>query len=156
MNWLKNEREAVSTTRVSGWLKRIVGSSYSLNPPADAGGTDSMRTQKFSFNPNWIIRGFTAVDVIVPNAADETFVLGLLNCVWLNALKNSARNSTLPLSPSRCNGVRLIIATSVLFCPGPSTIPTPLLPKPVARASSPTTVQIAVPAAFRRMQALLK
>src|SRR5215470_9807136 len=112
-----------------------------------------------------MIRGFTAVDVIVPKAADETFVLGLLNCVWLKALKNSVRNSMLPLSPRKCNGVRLIMATSELFCPGPTTMPTPLLPKLVAMllpafgpdvSGSPTTVQMAVPAVLRRMQGLLK
>src|SRR5215470_2928287 len=37
--------------------------------------------QKFSFSANWMIRGLTAVDVIVPKADDVTLVFGLLNCV---------------------------------------------------------------------------
>lgn len=36
--------------------------------------------QKFNFNANWIMRGFTAVAVMVPNVAAVALVLGLPNC----------------------------------------------------------------------------
>ncbi len=60
--------------------------------------------QKIYFKANWITRGFTLVVVICPNAPDDRsgtelsknppVLFGLLNCAWLNALKNSARNCT--------------------------------------------------------------
>src|SRR5215813_4677776 len=103
-----------------------------------------------------MIRGLTAVDDIVPKADDVTLVLGLLNCVVLKALKNSARNSRLAPSRNGLRGVRLMSAMSKFLWSGPKTMPTPLLPKAVARPSSPITGQMAAPAALRRMQLLLK
>ena len=54
--------------------------------------------QKKYFNPNWICRASHAW-VRVPKFGEFTLVTGFLNRGWLNALKNSARNSTLCLSP---------------------------------------------------------
>src|SRR5262252_8513443 len=103
-----------------------------------------------------MILGLTDVDEITPNVADETLVPGLPNCGVLNALKNSERNSKLAFSRKRRSDVLLMIAMSELFWPGPKAMPTPLLPKPVATPSLPTMGQIAAPAAFRRIQPLLK
>src|SRR5262249_6457768 len=107
-----------------------------------------------------MIRGFTAVDVIVPKAAAETLVFGLLNCVVLKALKNSVRNSRLAPSRSRVSGVRLISAMSKFLWSGPKTTPTPLLPKFVATPSLPITGQMAALFGFaglaRRIQLRLK
>jgi hypothetical protein len=59
------------------------------------------KNQKTYFRANWITRGFTLVEVIWPNDPDARSgrlkmapwpALGLVNCAWLNMLKNSARN----------------------------------------------------------------
>src|SRR5260370_21734440 len=99
-----------------------------------------------------MIRGFTNVDEINPNVAEETLVPGLLNCGGLNALKNSERNSKLAFSRSRPSDVLLMIAISELFWSVPTAMPTPLLPNPVPIPSLPTICQIAVPAAFLQVQ----
>src|SRR5262245_20018769 len=89
-----------------------------------------------------MIREFTVVAEITPNVDCDALLFGFANCVWLKALKNSVRNSMAPPSPSRRNGVRLMIAMSELFWPGPVTMPKPLAPKLVASPSSPITGQI--------------
>ena len=83
-------------------------------------------------------------------------MFGSANCVVLSTLKNSARSSTAPPSPSLFSVVRFMSARSRLRWPGPVTIPTPLLPKPVALPSAPITGQVALPEALRAMQLLLK
>src|SRR5262245_21214823 len=107
-----------------------------------------------------MIRGFTAVDVIAAKADDETVVPGLLNCVVLKTLKNSARNSMLALSRSGLSGVRLMRAISKFRWSGPKTMPTPLLPKLVATPSLPITGHMAALFGFaglaRRIQLRLK
>src|ERR1700682_1191927 len=92
-----------------------------------------------NFTANWMMRGLTLVEVIqppvgelmlisearVPGAMGATWP-GRLNCVWLNRLKNSARN---------CSAVRSVIfvvfssEASKLNWSGPRMNPTPALPK---------------------------
>src|SRR5688500_15170767 len=100
-----------------------------------------------------MILGFTEVADITPNVAADTFVPGLANWVVLKALKNSVRNSRLAFSRSRLSDVLLITTRSKFLWSGPETMPTPLLPKAVARPSLPMIFQAAAPVALRRMQA---
>src|SRR5262245_10048699 len=86
-----------------------------------------------------MIRGLTDVAVIWPNVADETFVFGFAKLTMLNALKNSARNSAEASLVGQPVGVRLINDKSMFRCAGPRMMPTPLLPKSVARPSAPIT-----------------
>jgi len=77
----------------------------------------------------------TLVVVICPKAPDDRsgtpltrkppVLLGLLNCAWLNELKNSARNCT------TCRSVIRVVFNaeiSQLNWPGPSRMPVPELP----------------------------
>src|ERR1041385_7406223 len=48
-------------------------------------------SQNRNFSATWAMRGLRA-EVILPKLAFVTLPLGLLNWVWLKALKNSKRN----------------------------------------------------------------
>src|SRR6478736_8972795 len=76
------------------------------------------------------MRGFTLVDVICPKLPAAKFgrAPGLLNCGWLNALKNSARNWSVWFSRIL---VVFRIEISKLNCPGPLMMPVPELPNSV-------------------------
>src|SRR5262245_38902384 len=70
--------------------------------------------------------------VIFPNElAVLKVVAGLLNCGWLNALKNSVRNCRVAFSRKPPTVVVLLRAMSQLCWPGPSKTPKPELPKAV-------------------------
>src|SRR5712664_1409935 len=73
-----------------------------------------------NLSPNWTNLGFVpaAVLVTLPKFAEPTLVLGGANCVRLNRLKNSVRNSS-PNLLSGPNWVRLNKAKSKLFTPEP-------------------------------------
>ena len=72
------------------------------------------------------MRGPTVVVVITPNVlGDATFEAGLLNCGWLNALKNSERNSRYACSLMPPTSVRLVIAMSQFFLGRAKQDPTP-------------------------------
>src|SRR3954471_19710029 len=82
------------------------------------------------------MRGLTDVVLICPKFGALATVVGLLNCAWLKALKNSVRNCS--VCPSRIGNI-LAIDMSQLFWPGPRTIPPPALPKPVPPVFGPVT-----------------
>src|SRR5215472_15420006 len=86
-----------------------------------------------------MIRGLTAVVMICPKNPSFTLVSGLLNCGWLNALKNSVRNSSVASSRRPPTLVVLARDISQLYCPGPSTSPKPPSPNPNAPGSSEKT-----------------
>src|SRR5690349_13623129 len=70
--------------------------------------------QNSSFNPNWIVRGHCVVDVTLPKLPLVGVVFGELNCGWLKAFTNSARNW------SRARSFRVVFFTtemSQLFKP---------------------------------------
>src|SRR6266481_2454904 len=73
-----------------------------------------------NLSPNWISLGVVPAAVLVttPKFADPTLVLGGANCVRLNRLKNSVRNSS-PSLLSGPNCVRLNNEKSKLFTPEP-------------------------------------
>src|ERR1700722_312074 len=79
------------------------------------------RSQKKNLRANWISRGLVpdAVLVMEPKLAlfrMQHVVLGGANCVRLNKLKNSTRDST-PARPSAPKTIFLKIAKSKLFTP---------------------------------------
>src|SRR6267143_2643724 len=76
-----------------------------------------------NLSPNWISLGVVpaAVLVTLPKFADPTLVLGGANCVRLNRLKSSVRNSS-PNLLSGPNWVRLNSAKSKLFTPEPRSL----------------------------------
>jgi len=57
------------------------------------------RFQKISFSENWIWRDEPAVLLILPNPLPLTMFEGNPKFTMLNTLKNSARNSSVPISP---------------------------------------------------------
>src|SRR5579863_2386876 len=99
------------------------------NRPHKKMACSTLHPQNIYFSANWITRGLTLVVVICPKLPDERSgtlpLLGLLNCGWLNVLKNSVRNCT------RCRSVIRVlfnIEKSQLNCPGPWMMPTPEFP----------------------------
>jgi len=52
-----------------------------------------LNLQNVNFSATWPIRGSRA-DLTVPKELESVAPFGLLNCAWLKALNNSARNST--------------------------------------------------------------
>ncbi len=81
------------------------------------------------------MRGLFEVDVIVPNAEPVLHVVsGFAKFGVFVTLKNSARTRILAV-PSSANARSTAI--SISRCPGPRTMPTPLLPKSVSAGLLP-------------------
>src|ERR1017187_1043572 len=70
-----------------------------LGPPLSGSPEDALIPAKTPEELN-VPGPLASVEVIRPNDADVTLVLGLQKFVWLKMLKNSDRNCTLTFSPS--------------------------------------------------------